>query len=324
MQRLEKLPFLILAYNRFDKFERCINTLHSQGIKEIFVSIDGPQNILDKKNQLKIYEFCNENKFELNIKINQLNKNYGCRLGPIEGITWFFKNNEYGVILEDDVIISKKCIEIFSFLLNEDSYKDCMSISSFNEFTNKKIESIYAMPVWRSWGWAGWAYKWEKYLSFSNKIKNYNLLQLYNLLPFEFRSIETAKLVKASQLDLLDAWDYEFNFTHVVNKKFSITLGGINNFVYGFDRSATHTIDENSSGIDFSLFKEREIDHNELIKDRFKFYRPILKKCGFKYSYKKNRFSDIEVFFKCIIYTFIFRLRIIKRFMFKTFKNNII
>ena len=35
--------------------------------------------------------------------------------------------------------------------------KNIMSISSFNEFTDKKIESIYSIPVWRSWGWATWA-----------------------------------------------------------------------------------------------------------------------------------------------------------------------
>ena len=32
---------------------------------------------------------------------------------------WFFEENKHGVILEDDVIVSKKCIEIFSLLLEE-------------------------------------------------------------------------------------------------------------------------------------------------------------------------------------------------------------
>ena len=45
-------------------------------------------------------------------------------------------------------------------------------------------------------------------------------------MPRHLRSIETVKLVKSSQLNLLDAWDYEFNFTHVVNAKYSLTLGG--------------------------------------------------------------------------------------------------
>ena len=43
----------------------------------------------------------------MEIKINKFNINYGCRLGPIKGISWFFSQNQYGVILEDDVIFQK-------------------------------------------------------------------------------------------------------------------------------------------------------------------------------------------------------------------------
>ena len=50
--------------------------------------------------------------------------------------------------------------------------KNIMSLSSFNEFTNKKIESLYKIPVWRSWGWATWAERWKMHIEFSNKIKN--------------------------------------------------------------------------------------------------------------------------------------------------------
>ena len=34
MQKLENLSVLILAYNRFEKFNRCIKRLNEQGIKK--------------------------------------------------------------------------------------------------------------------------------------------------------------------------------------------------------------------------------------------------------------------------------------------------
>ena len=316
MSSIEDLPVLILAYNRFDKFYRCINTLKDQGIKKVFISIDGPKNKFDLKNQDKINKFCIQNPLKLDIKINKFQYNNGCRLGPIKGITWFFNENKYGVVLEDDVLVSKKCMELFSYLLKDNFNKrNYMSISSFNEFTNKKVESIYSMPVWRSWAWASWSHKWNEHLIFSKKIRHYNLFQLYKLMPLALRSIETVKLVKASQLNLLDAWDYEFNFSHIVNNNSSLTMGGINCFVYGFDESSTHAVDINSTGINFNLFSEREFDIKKIDYNIHNINSLTSNKCGFFFSDKKF-FDLIFDLIKGIYFSSIFRLRIIKRNMY--------
>ena len=319
MNILQDLPVLILAYNRYEKFYHCISTLKKQGIKKIFVSIDGPKNYKDRENQEKIYSYCKNNKVDLEIKINQFKNNYGCRLGPKKGISWFFLENNFGVVLEDDVIVSKQCMKTFSFLLkkyqNNDNY---MSITSFNEFTNKNLESVYILPVWRSWGWASWSDKWNSHLLFSEKIKDLSIWELYKLLPENLGSIQTAKLVKASQLNLLDAWDYEFNFSHIVNKKSSLTFGGINNFVYGFDNTATHTIDPKSIGINFNYFCEREIDVNSIKKLSFKKEKFTLRKCGFFYKKEISRYAEFFNFIFSFYISTIFHLRKIKRIMYKT------
>ena len=321
MESLNDLPVLILTYNRFDKFKKCLNTIINQGIRRVFISIDGPKNEFDILNQKKIIKYCSKNQINVNFKINQLKKNYGCRNGPLKGITWFFKQNEYGVVLEDDVIISQKCIETFSFLLIKylDS-KKYMSISSFNEYTNKNVENIYSFPVWRSWGWASWANKWEYHIQFSKKIMDLNMWEIYKLLPKNYKSINTAKLVKACQLDLLDAWDYEFNFTHVVNKKSSLTIGGINTLVYGFDKSATHTINLESIGIDFQLFCERKLNIYKLKQISSINKVLVLKKCGFFYQDNSQKYFHVLNFLGYFYHSLIFRLRIIKRIIYKRLK----
>ena len=319
MQKLENLSVLILAYNRFEKFNRCIKTLNEQGIKKIFLSIDGPRNLNDLKNQQKIISFCKNNYFGMEIKINHFQKNYGCRLGPIKGISWFFSHNKYGIILEDDVILSKKCIEAFSYLLKKYfNNEEFLSITSFNELTNSKIESVYAMPVWRSGGWASWAHKWEGHINFSKKIRYFNMWDLYKLMPKDFRSIKTVQLVKASQLNLLDSWDYEFNFSHLVNMKKSLTIGGINCCNFGFDDTATHPIDLDSIGIDFELFNEREIDLKNIIQLRNNQFILISRKCGFYYNYDLSFTKILFDYFKFVFFSFILRLRLIKRIMYKT------
>ena len=320
MQNLKDLPALILAYNRYDKFIKCFDNLHKQGIKNLFVSIDGPKNQFDKNSQEKILYFCKNNELDINIKINYLEKNYGCREGPIKGITWFFKKNRFGVILEDDVLVSSKCIQAFAFLLNERSRdNEIMTISSFNELTNKSRESIYSIPVWRSWGWATWAERWHYHLDFSQKIRSLSIWDLYNLMPKDLRSIETAKIVKASQLNLLDAWDYEFNFTHVVNQKNSLTLGGINTLVYGFDDSATHKVDIDSIGIDFNLFHEREFNLKDVVKPNKNNLIILLRKCGFFYQKNNFKYFKVKTYLKFLYISFVFYLRKAKRIMYREF-----
>ena len=323
MQDLKDLPVLILAYNRFDKFVRCLESVYKKGIKKIYISIDGPRNDFDINNQRKIISICEENIFNLDIKVNHFKSNFGCRMGPINGITWFFSQNKYGVVLEDDVIITRKCFEAFLFLLEtKKTNEEFMSISSFNEFSNKSLESIYSIPVWRSWGWASWADRWQYHLNFSMQIRKLNTWELYKLMPKNLQSIETVKLVKACQLNLLDAWDYEFNFTHVVNSKNSLTMGGINTLVYGFDRSGTHTIDLASVNINFDLFCEREFDLKKIRKLQISDKILLLRKCGFFYKKNISWLIHILNFFKFLYNSLLFRLRIIKRIIYKILKIN--
>ena len=53
MGETKNLPVLILGYNRYDKFTRCISTIEKQGLKNVYVSIDGPKDDYDKKVQKK-------------------------------------------------------------------------------------------------------------------------------------------------------------------------------------------------------------------------------------------------------------------------------
>ena len=248
MQEFKNISVLILAYNRYDKFLRCFETLHKQGIKKIFISIDGPKNENDLKIQKKIYSFCKNNLLDLEIKCNFLKNNYGCRLGPIKGITWFFKQNKYGIILEDDLIVSGKCIEAFSYLLEKNkNNKKFMSISSFNEFTNKSIESIYALPVWRSWGWACWADRWAKYDVEMKSYKHSEFAKTFkSIVSDPSESLFWSNIFYKVSKGKIDTWDYQWVYTSWKNNGLSIepNVNLVSNI--GFGEESTHTRDMDS------------------------------------------------------------------------------
>ena len=67
------------------------------------------------------------------------------------------------------------------------------------------------MPLWRSLAGLPGPINGKAILVSQKKLDtSLNMWDLYKLMPKDFRSIETVQLVKASQLNLLDAWDYEF------------------------------------------------------------------------------------------------------------------
>ena len=102
--RIERsnLPILILAYNRDDLFNETLRRLLRQGFKNIYISIDGAKTNEDKLKQKEMLR-CIESLHVNRKKVRIGEKNEGCRFGVISGITWFFKQEELGIINEDDI-----------------------------------------------------------------------------------------------------------------------------------------------------------------------------------------------------------------------------
>ena len=148
---MKDLPVLILGYNRLDKFTKCIKTVQKQGIKKVYVSIDGPKNVYDHEVQKKIIEICSDNNLGIDIKIKNLKKNYGCRIAPIKGIDLFIEAlkdidfNGWRCSLygpgEEDYIYEIKCliknknlsdkVSLHKGVFGEEKYKLLQNASAF-------------------------------------------------------------------------------------------------------------------------------------------------------------------------------------------------
>lgn len=137
--------------------------------------------------------------------------NVGCAHGVSEAITWFFSNEEYGVIIEDDVIVSQDF-----FLLCEDllpRYKDdkqILQISSRNTSNRTDIPNTYVYTqVHHCWGWATWRRAWqgmEMYTKYINKLTIPYLVKRLGI----FRGCMTYRSFRkyvASEKEQYNDWD---------------------------------------------------------------------------------------------------------------------
>ena len=124
-------------------------------------------------------------------------------------------------------------------------------------------------------------------------IRNSKLLKM--IADYIFRNIKIPEAISAKRIygDI-----YKWDIHLLDNLNGTIKEGGINNFVYGFDDSATHTKDISNLGIDFSLFCERNIEISRILNLENKKIIATLKKCGFNNSRDQKFYYLIKDFCK--------------------------
>lgn len=105
------LPILITAFNRPESLERLMSSISSQSHGDIYVHCDGPRGASDSlvfETQALIKNLRSKNLIK-GMYLQERN------LGLMDSIhfaaDWFFRENEYGIILEDDLIIHSPALD---------------------------------------------------------------------------------------------------------------------------------------------------------------------------------------------------------------------
>ena len=298
MKSLEskKLNILIMGFNRSDLIESSLKRLSNLSFINIWLSIDGPRN--NNADDLKEHELIKVlvEKFKIdkrNVRFG--NVNLGCRKGVIKSISWYFKNVESGIILEDDIEINETYISLIKeFLMKYKSFKNIASISSHfsPQFVEQKSSYInfYLLSTCRVWGWATWKNEWENFKEFQRKLQKMNLVQLFFYFPKEYRSLNNTLLIWKCLNGIFDTWDYEWNFYHLKNNKKSITPNKILCINHGFRNDATHTTQE--SAAPWSEMNSFELESNifvQKIKETsLEINNTISEECGFNTKISKG------------------------------------
>ena len=161
-----KLPILILAYNRSGSVAQVMSVVQTYQPARLYLACDGPrlQKQGDKERVEDVQRVMRESvNWDCEMHTLFRDHNLGCAQGVYEAITWFFENEEYGVILEDDVIVSQDFFKLCEDLLPR--YKNerrIMQIVSRNTSRRTDIPNTYVYTQSDScWGWATWRRAWK-------------------------------------------------------------------------------------------------------------------------------------------------------------------
>ena len=159
---------LLLTFNRPDTTLRVFEAIRKAKPPRLYVSCDGPRKGREGEAErvASVQKIITNVDWPCEVKTLFQKNNLGCRYAVSTAITWFFHQEEQGIILEDDDLASLDFFYFCESLLNY--YRDDERVSTItgNNFQNDKKRgdaSYHFSKYFHSWGWATWRRTWNHY-----------------------------------------------------------------------------------------------------------------------------------------------------------------
>jgi hypothetical protein len=223
-----EIPILFIIFNRHDVTERVFEVIRKIKPKYLFVAADGPRVGIkqDKERCESTRSIINKIDWECELKTLFRKENLGMKKNVSSAITWFFKCNQKGIIIEDDCLPNKSFFYFCEEMLNKyENNKKIMHISG-NFFQSKQIglDDYYFSHIPHIWGWATWRRAWDKYdlemKSYPNFIKDKKLKVIFKN---KKQCVLWKHLFDQVFYDKSDTWDFQWTYTLFSSNGLSIT-----------------------------------------------------------------------------------------------------
>ncbi|WP_459200953.1 nucleotide-diphospho-sugar transferase [Methanococcus sp. CF] len=246
-------PVLFLIFNRLDTTKQVFEIIREAKPPRLYLASDGPrENRMGEDETVNAVRGYVLDSIDWDCEVKTLfrDKNLGCKYAVSGAITWFFENEEMGIILEDDCLPSQSFFWFCEELLNW--YKDDLRIwqisgDNFQNGIQRGTGDYYFSRYIHIWGWATWRSRWNCYdvdmKNFETFSNNFEIKNVFNHTKTQRHWI---KLFKEAYLGNVDTWDYQWFYCALSNNGLGVMPNKnlVTNIGFGLD--ATHTKNEDS------------------------------------------------------------------------------
>lgn len=247
-------PVLFIIFNRPETTQIVFDAIRNIKPSRLYVAADGPRPTVgtDVTRCAQARKIIEQVDWNCAVKTQFRDKNLNCGVGPSTAMTWFFENEEEGIILEDDCLPSESffwfCRELLEKYRNDSRVMHIGGNNFLDGLTNDS-DSYYFSRSGHIWGWATWRRAWKCFdynIALYEKVKESGFFDKYFLNWME-KSYRLRKLdATAAKRGSVDWWDYQWDFARYINSGLAIVPQ--KNLVknLGFGEGATHTTDGGS------------------------------------------------------------------------------
>jgi hypothetical protein len=241
---------LFLVFNRPDTTKQVFEAIRQAEPAKLYVAADGPR--LDKEGEKEIVEIvrsiATDVDWDCDVKTFFRDDNLGCKLAVSDAITWFFEQEEEGIILEDDCLPDQSFFPFCQQLLEKyrhDTRIMAISGDNFQQGKKRTKYSYYFSRYNHVWGWASWRRAWQYFdrdLLTWPEIQKENLLDSISGGNDKFITYWT-RVFDDCYANKIDTWDLPWTYSCWLQSGLAILpqVNLVSNL--GFGDGATHTID---------------------------------------------------------------------------------
>ena len=210
---MSKIPVLVIAFNRPWHIKKTMELIRAYRSDRLYLACDGARD--DKDGESRLVEETRKTMMSMvnwPCKVQTLfqNKNLGCAYGPYTAITWFFEHEEYGIIIEDDVVVGLDFFKLCEDLLPRYAQNErIMEISAENHSGRTDISNTYIYSQFMlNWGWATWKRAWAKMDMTMSAVHRVSWMSLVKRLGL-FRGLMMYRYFGSgyNNIENFDAWD---------------------------------------------------------------------------------------------------------------------
>ena len=247
-------PVLFLVFNRPDLAERVFAVIRAAKPNRLYIASDGPRPNFPEEAGLcrSCRDIAQRVDWTCDVKTLFRDTNLGCKRAVSEAFTWFFQQEEEGIILEDDLVPDLSFFPYCASLLEKYRTDDRVAmIGGCNDQLPEAWElDTYYFSTFLKWGGGGatWRRSWDGY---DSELRQWprmrNSKEFRRLLKFPSVIAYWRKIFdRCYRGEIPTAWDYPWLCS--IWSRNMLCIAPRCNLVcnIGFDERAVHTVDPNS------------------------------------------------------------------------------
>lgn len=212
---------LFLVFNRPDTTERVFDAIRKAKPPRLYIAADGPREGCDGEvdRVVRVREIATAVDWPCEVKTLFREENLGCKYAVSNAITWFFEQEEQGIILEDDCLPSQSFFGYCEVMLNQ--YRDdkrIWMIGGYNpRYPGAKSSKYFFSENPSVWGWACWADRWSQYDIEMNVLSDDTFLSYLDFIFPKYVSNYYKRAFKRTKEGGIDTWDYQLTLAIIAN-----------------------------------------------------------------------------------------------------------